>query len=202
MCLEAQKLLTGLAECEHVAVGIFGKEALVNTPSLGLCSPLAARRSPARCRARGTHMADDEDGATQSTASAEELAGMQKMVKEMATQFLAAALTRCLQAIERAFELQEFVDDNCSAFVDFRIGGEHLLEWTTIHSEYCKLAEGVISSTLVELSVDAQQIFEYAAATGGDPRADKLLSRLLALSDYDLFCLMMHQASQQGPCAA
>ena len=29
---------------------------------------------------------------------------------------------------------------------------------------------------------------------GGDPRADKVLSRLLALSEYDHFCDMMRRA--------
>ena len=144
----------------------------------------------------------DEDDTAQPTASAEELAGMQRMVKEMATQFLAAALTRCLQAIERRFEVQDFVDDNSSAFVDFRVGSEHLLEWTTIHTAYCELVEGVIHSTLVELNCDVQQIFEYVTATGADSRASPLLHRLMAISDYNEFCVMMHQASRQGPCAA
>ena len=144
----------------------------------------------------------DPDGAPEppssSEPSAEELAGMQKMVKEMATQFLAAALTRILATIDNTAEIQIFVDDNSAAFVDYRPGGEHLLEWTTIHEEYCTLVEGSISATLAELSCDAQQVTEYAAAVGGDPRADKLLSRLLALSDYEHFCGMMRYASEVG----
>lgn len=123
---------------------------------------------------------------------------MQRMVTEMATQFLAAALAAMLSAIDKRREIQIFVDDNSAAFVDYRPGGEHLLEWTDIHREYSALVEDTISSTLSELSCDAQQVFEYAARVGGDPRADKLLSRLLALSDYSTFCQMMRIASEVG----
>ena len=131
-----------------------------------------------------------------------QLAGMQAMVRSMATGFLQAALHQILQAIDRAWVIQEYVDANANAFVDYRPGsGEHLLEWTSIHHDYCALVEQAIQSALTELSCDASTVLEYAQTYGGDPRADKLLSRLLAFSDYGHFCAMMRSASEQGPIA-
>ena len=145
--------------------------------------------------------ADSPSAGSSAGPSGEQIEGMQKMVHEMAAQFLAAALKQILQAISRAFHVQQFVDDNSAAFVDFRPGGEHLLEWTSIHQEYCDLIDGVITTTLAQLDCTSEQIFEYARAMGGDPRADKHLSRLLAMSDYNHFCDMMRHASEEGPCS-
>ena len=134
-------------------------------------------------------------------ATPAQIAGMQKLVADMATTFLATVLARLLSDIERASEVQVFIDDNSSAFVDYRQGGEHLLEWTTLHDDYCRMVEHVIESSLRELSTDAQTIYEYAAAHGGDPRADKLLARLRAAATYDDFCALMQRACEDGPCA-
>ena len=73
--------------------------------------------------------------------------------------------------------------------------------WFSAYFAYCALVEQAIQSALTELSCDASTVLEYAQTYGGDPRADKLLSRLLAFSDYGHFCAMMRSASEQGPIA-
>eukprot|EP00966_Prymnesium_polylepis_P256605 5927643-Prymnesium_polylepis.1 len=64
------------------------------------------------------------------------------------------------------------------------------------------MIEEGISEQLRELGCTAEMLFEYASRYGGDPRADRLLARLLALSDFHAFCEMMQQAHAMGPVAA
>jgi len=141
------------------------------------------------------------DAGSGSTVTPSQLAGMQHMVRQMATGFLQAALQRVLQAIDRDSAIQEYIDANASAFVDYRRGGEHLLEWTAIHDDYCALVEAAIRIALDELNCNAATVLEYAQTFGNDPKVDGLLSRLLALSDYHRFCAMMRAASEQDPSA-
>ena len=139
--------------------------------------------------------------AVSGSATPAQLAGMQKMVRDMATGFLQVALQGILQEIDRAWQIQRFVDDKAAAFADYSPSGEQLLEWTAVHEEYCALVEQHIGAALTELSCDAATVFEYAADYGGDPRADKLLSRLLAMSDYAHFAVMMRESAEAGPSA-
>ena len=61
------------------------------------------------------------------------------------------------------------------------------------------LVEQGIAETLEELECSAEEIFDYAKAYGGDPAADRFLTKLLAQSDYGTFCAMMQQAHIRGP---
>lgn len=55
------------------------------------------------------------------------------------------------------------------------------------------------SSQLDDLGCSAEEVFEYAKVHGGDPAADRFLSKLLAMNDYSAFCNMMQQAYIRGP---
>ena len=61
------------------------------------------------------------------------------------------------------------------------------------------LVEQGIAETLEELECSAEEVFEYAKVYGGDPAADRFLTKLLAQSDYGTFCAMMQQAHVRGP---
>ena len=136
-----------------------------------------------------------------STATPAQLAGMQHMVREMATGFLAGALSRLLQAMEHIYELQEWVDANSAAFADYHRGCEHSLRWTELHTEYVRRVDAGVAAELGQLQCTPELVFDYAKAYGGDPRTDKLLAKLLAMSDYEDFCAMMHGAYELGPSA-
>ena len=141
-----------------------------------------------------------ESGA--SGAIPAQLASMRAAVDTMATEFLATSLRLLLVSVERMWELNAWVDDHCASFEGYQREGEQLLEWTVLHAEYVGMVEAGIQDTLAGLQCSAEMIFAYAERYGGDPKADKLLARLLALSDYHAFAEMMRHSHAMGPTAA
>ena len=131
-----------------------------------------------------------------------QLASMRAAVDTMATEFLATSLRLLLVSLERMWELNAWVDDHCPSFAGYEREGEQMLEWTIMHTEYVGMVEAGIRETLSELNCSAEMIFAYAERYGGDPKADKLLARLLALSDYHAFAEMMRHSHAMGPTAA
>ena len=91
-------------------------------------------------------------------------------------------------------DLEEFVEDHCRGFSHWTREGEQSLKWTMLHEQYVAICEAGIEQTLAELSCRSADVFVYAQQHGGDPRVDKVLSRLLALSEYNHFCDMMRRA--------
>lgn len=127
-------------------------------------------------------------------AVAAELAEAQAGQPEPA-EVLAAALRALHLTIKNDLDdLEEFVEEHCAAFAPWTPEGEQSLEWTALHQQYVAMVEAGVEATLAELSCRSEDVFAYAQQHGGDPRADKVLSRLLALSEYDHFCDMMRRA--------
>ena len=127
-------------------------------------------------------------------AVAAELAEAQAGQPEPA-EVLAAALRALHLTIKNDVDdLEDFVEDHCAGFAHWTREGEQSLEWTTLHQQYVAMVEVGVEQTLAELSCRSEDVFAYAQQHGGDPRADKVLSRLLALSEYNHFCDMMRRA--------
>ena len=121
---------------------------------------------------------------------------MASLVQEASQQLLDDALARVLEQLRTAPAVRKFVQANCSWFADFYPGCEHMLEWTDIHSDYCTLAEGCISTELAVSGCSEDMLLDHAARV--DQGSDWLLARLLAITDYDHFCALM-QAESQAP---
>ena len=102
---------------------------------------------------------------------------------------LTDALERVLQHVCDAEAVRSFVDANSATFMSYIPGGEHKLEWTSIHHEYCRLVEGALQTELQVLGCPEAALLDHAMQA--DPLADKLLTRLLAKTDYTHFCEMM-----------
>ena len=108
---------------------------------------------------------------------------------------LAAALRALHLTVKNDCDaIEDFVDEHCESFADWTCDGEQRLEWTALHQQYVVMVEAGIEETLAELSCRSEDVFAYAQQHGGDPNADKVLSRLLALSEYNQFCGMMQRA--------
>lgn len=98
-----------------------------------------------------------------------------------------------LEALDDAEAVEDFMELHCGSFAAYRRGGEQRLEWTTLHSEYVTTLEGVIGEQLNELHSSADDVFRHAQGSlQRGSQADKLLSRLLSMQDYEVFCGMMH----------
>jgi len=101
----------------------------------------------------------------------------------------ASTIRNLMEALFDSDELDDFVDDNSAAFASYSREGEQQLQWTVLHNRFCSLVEATIHDQLHDLGMDTQQLYGMLAeATGGDPRADAFLSRLLNLEDYHRFC--------------
>ena len=141
-----------------------------------------------------TFLVELTDGYGGLGAVAAELAEAQAGQPEPA-EVLAAALRALHLTIKNDLDdLEEFVEEHCAAFASWTPAGEQSLEWTALHQQYVAMVEAGVEATLAELSCRSEDVFAYAQQHGGDPRADKVLSRLLALSEYDHFCDMMRRA--------
>ena len=141
-----------------------------------------------------TFLVDLTDGYGGLGAVAAELAEAQECQPDPA-EVLAAALRALHLTIKNDLDdLEEFVKQHCSAFASWTPGGEQRLDWTALYQRYVAIVEAGVEATLAELSCRSEEVFAYAQQHGGDPRADKVLSRLLAISEYAHFCDMMRRA--------
>ena len=101
--------------------------------------------------------------------------------------------TSVLEALDDAEAVEDFMELHCGSFSAYQRGGEQRLEWTSLHSEYVKTLEGVIGQQLNELQISADDLFLHAQSSlQRGSQADKLVSRLLSMQDYEVFCGMMH----------
>ena len=149
---------------------------------------------PAGVSAGQNFLVELTDGYGGLGAVAAELAEAQEGQPEPA-EVLAAALRALHLTIKNDIDdLEEFVEEHCAAFAPWTREGEQSLEWTALHQQYVVMVEAAVEETLAELGCRSEDVFAYAQQHGGDPRADKVLSRLLALSEYDHFCDMMRRA--------
>lgn len=135
---------------------------------------------------------------------------------------LEAALNTLIDAIEDHENpaLDELVDGNCAEFAEWEEGGgnsagtqtlislpaspiddvrvfaatEAQLHWTALQQDYTGLVESHISGVLGSLDCTPESVFLYAAQySGDDERVQKLIKKLLALADFNLFCGMMRE---------
>lgn len=112
---------------------------------------------------------------------------------------LAQALRSILQTIEYTRALDELIEGGCACFADYAgAGSEQRLEWGELHTRYVEVVEAAISEELDSLECSAEELFDYARSVGADAKSDRLLSKLLAMSDYEAFCGVMHAAHCQG----
>jgi len=111
-------------------------------------------------------------------------------LQEASARLLTDALSSVLK---RLADVQDFIDDNSAWFASFSADGEHLLEWTSIHSEYCEIVERLLQVELQVLGCSEDALIEHAMRAVEDPVADELLTRLVAKTDYMRFVEMMHE---------
>lgn len=106
---------------------------------------------------------------------------------------LAEALRLLLDTLDDgAPALDELIDEHCDEFRGWEKGGEQQLHWGEIFNTYVATAEGVLTHALTNLGSSPEDVFAYAEAyEGTDERVRRLVSRLLAIADYDSFCTMM-----------
>lgn len=93
------------------------------------------------------------------------------------------------------------IEGHCDCFADYDgPESEQRLEWGELHTRYVELVEGAIADELGHLECSDQELFEYARSVGGgaDGSADRLMSKLLAHSDYHAFCELMRSAHGAG----
>jgi len=113
---------------------------------------------------------------------------------------LAEALRVVLKEISNMDELDEFIDGNAAGFADFEAGDEQRLEWTSAFHRYVELIERATVTALEDLECSAEEVLEYARAFRGSDGAEheRLMSRLLNMSDYQAFCKMMREQHDCG----
>lgn len=122
---------------------------------------------------------------------------------------LEAALRRILRELEDMEALDEMIEAHCKSFEEWTPKGEQRLEWTALHREFVALVEAGIASALEQMQCSAEDVFGYAQKYGGGASAaadgqlwplkvDRLLSKLMATSDYSVFCEMMRDVAACG----
>lgn len=95
--------------------------------------------------------------------------------------------------------LDDWLDDHAEAFAEYDKDAEQRLEWTTLHNEYVGMVEDAIGDHLATLGASTQDLYGLLAdVADGDERADKFLSRLLGMGDYDHFCTAMRDEGGDG----
>ena len=115
-------------------------------------------------------------------------------LQDLSARLLTDAVAAILQRIRDADDVRELIDAYSASFSDYVPGGEHRLEWTRIHHEFCDIVEGHLKVELQVLGCSEEALLEHAMCTD-DPVAERLLTRLLAKTDYELFCVMMNAES-------
>ena len=108
---------------------------------------------------------------------------------------LADTLNAVLDALEDHDDpaLDEIVDGNCAQFAEWEKGDECPLEWHDLFAAYVQQSERFIDEVLALVNdCTAEDIFEHAQAyAGSDERCERLITRLLAMADFETFCKMM-----------
>ena len=112
---------------------------------------------------------------------------------------LAEAIRAVLRSISRIDALDELIDGQCSRFAEWDASAEQDLSLTPIFNDYVSLAEAGISEALDELECSDAELFDYARCYHAESaESERLLSRLLAFSDYASFAKMMREAHARG----
>ena len=114
---------------------------------------------------------------------------------------LREALSRMVSRLNEDDEVRNFIAAHAAWFSSYIPGGECMLEWTDIHHDYVRIAEECFIVELQCLGCSEKAMLDLAQREGEDPDADELLTRLLAMTDFDTFCAMMFAASRQPPSA-
>ena len=113
-------------------------------------------------------------------------------LQDSSARLLAEALDRVLERLGGASDVRKFVEAHRGWFETFEPGGEHLLEWTEIHRDYCEIAERAIADELAVSGCSEDALLDHAFEHGFDVAGDDLLAKLVARTDYEQFCAMMH----------
>ena len=100
-----------------------------------------------------------------------------------------------LEDLEFNGELETWCMQRCGAFGNSLEGGEHKLEWTTLHEEFCRLFEAKITDILTEGGHSVEEFWQkLTKAADGDAEMFNeafLLQCLAAIVDYDQFVVTM-----------
>ena len=92
-------------------------------------------------------------------------------------------------------ELENWCVQRCGAFSNSLEGGEHKLEWTTLHEEFSRLFEAKITSILQQNDASVEEFWQKLtkAADGDEGLLGEafLLQCLAAVVDYDQFVVTM-----------
>lgn len=123
-----------------------------------------------------------------------DLASNDVPLQEASARLLSAAMDKLLEHLQEADEVNDFVRERSIRFAQYCPGGEHELEWTEAHMDYCELVERAIHAELAVLGCTEDALLGHAlhGYSSDDPLADSWLHRLLARTDYEKFCAMMH----------
>lgn len=120
-------------------------------------------------------------------------------LEQASVSLLDDALARVLERISDDGDVRDFVDHHSHRFVSYSPDGEHELEWTEMHVDYCNIVERVITDELSVIGCTEESLLDHIMH-GGDPLADRRLSRLLAKTDFFYFCAMMHAYDYASRC--
>mmetsp|Transcript_7195 Transcript_7195/g.18779 ORF Transcript_7195/g.18779 Transcript_7195/m.18779 type:complete len:223 (+) Transcript_7195:21-689(+) len=126
-----------------------------------------------------------------AASSEEDVSFLADDLQGASARLLTDALSQVFAKLDHSDEVRRFISARCAQFVEFSQEGEHSLDWTQIHAEYCTLVERAIDLELQCLGCPEDAVLEHAAHGGSDAAAH-LLTRLLAKTDYMYFCEMMH----------
>ena len=117
-------------------------------------------------------------------------------LQQASSRLLEEALERVLQQLDGSGEVRKFIESYSGWFSNYYPGCEHVLEWSDMHNDYCLLAEEFIRQELQVSGCSESALIYYAENGSSDPEAERLLSRLLSMTDYERFCEMMQRASR------
>lgn len=120
---------------------------------------------------------------------------------DTSTCLLNDALSRVLERISDADEIRAFIESRAEYFQSYSPDCEHMLEWTEIHNDYCQLVEETVQLELSVLGCTEALLLEHIMVSN-DVVADRRIARLLAKTDYEHFCAMMHGYDYALRCGA
>ena len=88
--------------------------------------------------------------------------------------------------------IRSFLDEHAAVF-EGAVSGEHKLEYTIVHKQYCELIEAQLAEALVKHKKTPQEFFEICKKVQSATEADiqPFIQVLLAASDYMLFADIM-----------
>ena len=128
-----------------------------------------------------------------SFAAAHHVNGAEESLHEASSRLLENALTQILGRLQDDREVNAFVDAHSFSFANYRRDGEHMLEWTHIHSIFCQLVEKAMAAELQVLGCSEDAMLDHAMRSEEGEQGDLLLRRLLSKTSYEYFCDMMHE---------